>query len=175
MMPITVPAAAAAMSVFAFTMAAAGISDLTSFKIRNDLMLGFLLAYVALAPVSGLAVHEIGWSAAAVLLVAFIVFALGWIGGGDAKLAAVTALWVGADHTADYLLYTALFGGAFTLGLLAFRRLPLPAVFQGSPWIARLHLASSGVPYGVAMAVAGLVVFPGTHWMSSLVEASIPT
>ena len=93
----------------------------------------------------------------------------------DLVLAAVTALWVGADHTADYLLYTALFGGAFTLGLLTFRRLPLPAVFQGSPWIARLHLASSGVPYGVAMAVAGLVVFPGTHWMSSLVEASIPT
>jgi len=178
MMPITVPAAAAAMSVFAFTMAAAGISDLTSFKIRNGLMLGFLLAYAALAPVSGFAVHEIGWSAAAavaVLLVAFIVFALGWIGGGDAKLAAVTALWVGADHTADYLLYTALFGGAFTLGVLMFRRLPLPAVFQGTPWIARLHLASSGVPYGVAMAVAGLVVFPQTHWMSSLVEASIPT
>jgi prepilin peptidase CpaA len=177
-MAITVPAAAAAMSVFVFTMAAAGISDLTSFKISNGLMLAFLLAYAALAPFSGFAVHEIGWSAAAaaaVLLVAFIVFALGWIGGGDAKLAAVTALWVGADHTADYLLYTALFGGAFTLGLLMFRRLPLPAVFQGSPWVARLHLASSGVPYGVAMAVAGLVVFPGTHWMSSLVEASIPT
>jgi len=177
-MAIPVLAAAAAMSVFAFTMAAAGITDLTSFKIRNGLMLAFLLAYAALAPFSGLAVHEIGWSAAAaagVLLVAFIVFALGWIGGGDAKLAAATALWVGADHTAAYLAYTGLFGGAFTLGLLMFRRLPLPAFFQSSPWIARLHLASSGVPYGVAMAVAGLVVFPQTHWMSSLVQVSIPT
>lgn len=174
-MALTVPAAAAAMSMFVFTMAAAGITDLTSFKIRNGLMLASLLAYAALAPVSGLPVHDIGWSAAAVLIVAFIAFALGWIGGGDAKLAAVTALWVGADHTAAYLAYTALFGGAFALGLLMFRRLPLPAVFQSSPWIARLHLASSGVPYGVAMAVAGLVVFPQTHWMSSLVAASIPT
>ena len=45
--------------VFAFTMAAAGISDLTSFKIRNGLMLASLLAYAALAPICGLAVHEI--------------------------------------------------------------------------------------------------------------------
>jgi prepilin peptidase CpaA len=142
-MALTVPAAAAAMLMFAFTMAAAGITDLTSFKIRNGLMLASLLAYAALAPVSGLPVHDIGWSAAAaaaVLIVAFIAFALGWIGGGDAKLAAVAALWVGADHTAAYLAYTALFGGAFALGLLTFRRLPLPAVFQGSPWIARLSL-----------------------------------
>ena len=177
-MPITAPAAAFAICAFAFTMAAAAISDLTSFKIGNGLLLASLLAYAALVPFAGFAVHEIGWSAAVagvVLIVAFLVFALGWIGGGDAKLATVTTLWIGAEHTADYLLYTALFGGAFTLGLLMFRRLPLPAVFQGTPWIVRLHLASSGVPYGVAMAVAGLAVFPQTRWMLSLVQVSTPT
>jgi prepilin peptidase CpaA len=177
-MAITVPAAAAAVSMFAFTMACAAITDLTSYKIRNGLMLAFLLAYVALAPFSGLAAQEIGWNATAaagVLVVAFIVFALGWIGGGDAKLATVTALWVGADHIAAYLVCTALLGGAFTLVVLIFRGLPLPAVLQSRRWIARLHLASSGIPYGVAMAVAGLVVFPQTHWMSSLVQASIPS
>jgi prepilin peptidase CpaA len=168
-MVIPVFTAAAAMSMFAFTMVHAGITDLTSYKIRNDLMLAFLLVYAALAPFSGFAVHEIAWSVAvavAVLLCAFILFALGWIGGGDAKLAAVTALWFGADQTPAYLVYTALFGGVFTLAVLKFRGLPLPAFLLNTPWIARLHSRDAGIPYGVAMAMAGLVVFPQTHWMS---------
>jgi prepilin peptidase CpaA len=134
-------------------------------------MLAFLLVYAALAPFSGFAVHEIAWSVAiavAVLLCAFILFALGWIGGGDAKLAAVTALWFGADQTPAYLVYTALFGGVFTLAVLKFRGLPLPAFLLNTPWIARLHSRDAGIPYGVAMAMAGLVVFPQTHWMSRL-------
>jgi prepilin peptidase CpaA len=157
------------MSVFIFTMLNAGITDLTSYKISNNLMLGFLIAYVAFAPWSGLPVREIGWSAAAaagVLLIAFVFFSLNWIGGGDAKLVAVTALWLGADHTPAYLLYTALFGGALTLAMLKFRQLPLPASMHDRAWITRLHADGSGVPYGVAMAMAGLAVFPQTRWMS---------
>jgi prepilin peptidase CpaA len=170
-MAISVLAADAAMSMFAFTMVQAGISDLTSYKIRNGLMLAFLLAYAFLVPFSDLAMYEIGWSAAVaagVLVCVFIFFALGWIGGGDAKLATVTALWFGADHTPAYLLYMALFGGAFTLAVLKFRSLPLPALLQNRPWIDRLHTDGSGVPYGVAMAAAGLVVFPQTRWMVSM-------
>ena len=52
---------------------------------------------------------------------------MGWIGGGDAKLAAATALWFGFDHLLDYLLYASLFGGALTLVLLQFRQWPLPS------------------------------------------------
>lgn len=167
-MVIPIFTAAAAMSMFAFTMVHAGITDLTSYKIRNDLMLAFLLVYVALAPFSGISAHEVAWSmaiAAAVLLFGFVFFARGWIGGGDVKLAAVTALWFGADQTAAYLLYTALLGGVFTLAVLKFRGLPLPASLLNRPWIARLHSRDAGIPYGVAMAMAGLVVFPQTQWM----------
>ena len=49
-----------------------------------------------------------------VLAVTFVFFALGWIGGGDAKLAAATALWLGFDHLLKYLLYASLFGGVLT-------------------------------------------------------------
>jgi prepilin peptidase CpaA len=93
---------------------------------------------------------------------------VGWIGGGDAKLLAVTALWFGADHTAAYLLVTALLGGAFTLGVLLFRMQALPAWLPDGSWIARLHAEQAGVPYGVAMALAGLVVFPATPWMIAM-------
>ena len=170
-MTISVLTAVTAMSMFAFTMVYAGITDLTSYKIRNDLMLFFLLAYAALAPFSGLTVSEIGWSAAVatgVLLVVFSFFAFGWIGGGDAKLAAVTSLWFGAGQTPEYLVYTALFGGAFTMAMLKFRGLPLPAFLLNKPWIVRLHSRDSGIPYGVAMALAGLVVFPQSRWMASV-------
>src|SRR6185436_2482760 len=111
------------MAVFVFTMVYAGLTDLTTMKIRNGLVVLFLLAYVVLAPFAGFSIAEIGWSAvvaAGVLALAFVFFVRGWIGGGDAKLAAVTALWLGADHTAVYLLFAALLGGAFTLGIVLF-------------------------------------------------------
>src|SRR5476651_80801 len=112
-MTISALTAPAGMLVFAFTMVYAGLTDLTTMKIRNGLVLLFLLAYVVLAPLAGFTVYEIGWSAAVaagVFVFALIFFALGWIGGGDAKLATVTALWFGTDHTAAYLIYTALLG-----------------------------------------------------------------
>lgn len=163
--------AATAMAIFAFTMVHAGITDLTSYKIRNGLMVVFLLSYAVLAPLTGFSISEIGWStavAASVLLCAFTFFAFGWIGGGDAKLATLTSLWCGTDHTVAYLIYTAVLGGALTSMVLLFRGLPLPALLENQPWIGRLHSRRLGIPYGVALAVAGIAVFPETRWMVSL-------
>ena len=100
-----------------------------------------------------------------VLVVAFIFFSQGWIGGGDAKLAAATALWFGFDHLLDYMIYASLFGGALTLAILQFRKLPLPAFFARQQWITRLHETDGGVPYGIALAAAALIVYPKTGWM----------
>ena len=163
---------ATAMLVFAFAMIYAGLTDLTSNKIRNSVIVLLLLAYAALAPFAGFPMYEIGWSAAValgVLLAAFVMFALGVIGGGDAKLAAVTALWFGADHTLAYLIYTMLLGGALALAILLFRMLPLPARLENGSWIARLHARRGAMPYGVAMAAAALIVFPATPWMATIV------
>ena len=80
----------------------------------------------------------------------------------------MTALWFGADHTPAYLIYTTLLGGAFTLAILQFRVLTLPACLQNRSWISRLHSRGSGIPYGVAMALAALVVFPETRWMTAM-------
>jgi prepilin peptidase CpaA len=170
-MTITIFAGHVAPVVFAFTMVYAGITDLTTMKIRNSLVLLFLLAYAVLAPALGFAVYDIGWSAAVaagVLVFTFGCFTFGWIGGGDAKLAAVIALWFGVDHTPIYLVYTALLGGALSLLILQFRSMTLPTFLPNNSWIARLHLQGSGIPYGVAMASAALVVFPQTRWMTSV-------
>jgi len=162
-------AAAAATLLFAFAMMHAGLSDLTTNKIRNSLVLLLLLAYGVLAPLAGFTAYEIGWSIAValgVLLFGFILFAMGWIGGGDAKLAAVTALWFGTDNTLAYLLCMALLGGVFALAIHLFRMRPLPERLVRKPWIVRLHASGAKMPYGVAMALAALVVFPSTSWMT---------
>jgi prepilin peptidase CpaA len=169
-MMISVLAAAAAIIVFAYTMVYAALTDLLTRKIRNSLVLLFLLAYAGLAPLAGFAASEIMWSvtvAFAVLLFAFALFALGLLGGGDAKLAAVSALWFGADHTPAYLIWAILLGGAFALAILLFRRLPLPVAVRSSSWVAQLHCRGTGMPFGVAMALAALVVFPATRWMNT--------
>jgi prepilin peptidase CpaA len=114
---------------------------------------------------------EIGYHVAAafaVLLVAFGFFARGWIGGGDAKLAASTALWLGFDHLLEYLLYASLFGGALTLLVLQFRLLPLPGRLVSQPWLERLHQKNGAVPYGIALSAAALVVYPQTQWITAI-------
>ena len=103
-----------------------------------------------------------------VLVVAFACFAMGWVGGGDAKVAAGVALWFGFDHLLNYLIYASLFGGALTLLLLQFRQWPLPYPFAGQAWLNRLHDKQSGIPYGIALAIAALLVYPETEWIKAV-------
>jgi prepilin peptidase CpaA len=99
----------------------------------------------------------------AVLVLAFLLFSRGWIGGGDAKLAAATALWLGWTLILDYGLIASLLGGVLTLVLLASRKVRLPAWAARLDWMARLHNPKNGVPYGIALAIAGLVLYPQTQ------------
>ncbi len=52
---------------------------------------------------------------AAVLIAGMILFSLRYVGGGDAKLLASGALWMGYDQLLPYLAYVTIFGGALAL------------------------------------------------------------
>jgi prepilin peptidase CpaA len=93
---------------------------------------------------------------------------MGWVGGGDAKVAAAAALWFGFGHLLNYLLYASLFGGALTLLLLQFRQWPLPYPFAGQTWLLRLHAKESGIPYGIALAIGALMIYPETDWIKAV-------
>jgi len=165
---ISAVAALSASLCFAAAILWAAFMDLTTMKIRNEIIVFLFAVYAALAPLAGFSAVHIGLSAAAafaVLAGMFLFFALGWIGGGDAKLASAVALWLGADQAPAFILYTALFGGLITLALLQFRTMPLPATCQRMPWIVKLHQSGVGVPYGIAIALAGLVTFTETPWV----------
>ena len=154
--------------LFPALMAFAASSDLLTMTISNRLSLALAGGFFLLTLMTGMSLPTIGMhlaAAALVLAVTFVCFSQGWIGGGDAKLAAATALWLGFDHLLDYAIYASLFGGALTLLILQFRRFPLPATLARQKWIARLHEAGGGVPYGIALAAAALVVYPKTGWM----------
>jgi prepilin peptidase CpaA len=119
---------------------------------------GFVVLALAIGmPLEQFALHVA--CATLVLVVAFVLFALGWIGGGDAKLAAATTLWLGFGLTLPYIVYAGLAGGALTLVILLLRRLPLTPFIARHAWLERLHNAKSGVPYGIALAVAGLLTY----------------
>ena len=159
------------LTLFPATMAFAAASDLLAMTIANRISLilvaGFAVVAV-LGELTGTVLLSHLAAGAAVLAVAFLCFACRWIGGGDAKLAAVTTLWFGFDFLLDYLIYAALFGGALTLLLIQFRKLPLPEALARQSWILRLHETGGGVPYGIALAAAALTVYPKTAWMPAL-------
>lgn len=157
--------------LFPALMVFAASSDLLTMTISNRLSLALAGSFFLLTIVIGMSLPAIGMhlaAAALVLAVCFGFFSMGWMGGGDAKLAAVTTLWFGFDYLLDYLIYAALFGGALTLLLIQFRKLPLPEALARQSWILRLHETGGGVPYGIALAAAALTVYPKTAWMPAL-------
>ena len=171
-MAIASMAGLAATIIFPAAMIYAGIMDLLTMKIRNFVVLIVAVSYLVFAPLAGFTLYEIGLSlavAGAVFIVTFGFFAAGWIGGGDAKLAAVTALWFGWDHAMPYFIYATLAGGLLTLAIIGFRSMMLPASLYKYEWIVRLHQSKSGVPYGAAFALAALIVFPQTDWLAAVV------
>ena len=166
------------LSLFPALMAFAAASDLFTMTISNRVSLALAAGFLALALLSGMAFHDILMHLAAgltVLVIAFACFAMGWVGGGDAKVAAAAALWFGFGHLLNYLLYASVFGGALTLLLLQFRQWPLPWQLAGQPWLLKLHAKESGIPYGIALAVGALMIYPETEWIRAVDLAHFAT
>ncbi len=149
-------------------MALAATMDLMTLTIPNRISVVLVVAFLVLAPLAGLNLNDMSMHISAgcvTLVVAFVFFSRGWIGGGDAKLCAAAALWLGFEHLANFAVVTAFLGGALTLAFLFLRRLQLPAGLIGHRWIERLHNAEQGIPYGIALGAAGLIVYPSTQWV----------
>src|SRR5579862_1049743 len=95
------------LTLFPAMMAFAASSDLFTMTIANRISLILVGGFFLLAAMTGMSGIDVLWHVAAgsaVLVTAFVLFSCGWIGGGDAKLAAATALWLGFDHLFDYLV-----------------------------------------------------------------------
>ena len=155
--------------IFPFAMAFAAATDLLTMTIPNRLSIGLTAAFFVLAPVAGLGWQDIlshMGAGSAMLLAGILLFSLGWLGGGDAKLLAAASLWLGFDQLVMFLAYVAAFGGVLAVLVLAYRSTPASALPLPG-WAARLHTKGEGIPYGVAIAAGALVVYPATSWYAA--------
>lgn len=146
-------------ALFALAMVVAMVWDVGTYEIPDTVSVMLVLGALA-----GLVVGEGAFSRLSVhATVALASFAAGlglfvarlW-GGGDVKLFSATTFWFDWNALPAYLLAVAVAGGAVTLALMAFRRLPLPRRWQEVVWLARLRRPDQGVPYGVALGLGGL-------------------
>ncbi len=154
-----------ALAFFPALMALSASMDLLTYTIPNRICAGLALGYFVLAAPLGVSAVEVLLNLScglAILALVFVMFNLGWLGGGDAKLAAATAVWLGWSSILDYGVAAAICGGVLTLIILGVRMAPLPPALGRLAWVARLHDCKSGVPYGIALAAAGLMQYPGS-------------
>jgi prepilin peptidase CpaA len=154
------------LMTFPVAMAVAAANDLFTMKIPNRISLALVAGFVAIAVLTKMPLEVFGTHVAVafcVLAATFALFALNMLGGGDAKLLAAGSLWMGGQHIIEFLAYVAVFGGVLALIILGYRNL-VPADAVSLPgWARRLHTSRGPIPYGIAIAAAGLVLFPTTE------------
>lgn len=151
----------AALLVFAF----GAMTDLVSYRIPNWISLAAIGLFAVSAALSGMTLGDFGVHflvGFAALAVGFALFALGIIGGGDAKFFAAGALWMGPVFILKYCLIFALVGGGFAVLLLVLRLPAIAAALSCIPYSAQLLNPKAGLPYGVALGIGAMIVLPAT-------------
>jgi prepilin peptidase CpaA len=147
------------LAAFAVLLLVAACSDVATMTIPNWVS----IALTALFPVAALIAGQ-PWIAIgahllfgfAVLAVSFFLFQAKVLGGGDAKLIAAAAVWTGGAAFGTFAIWTVLVGGLLALTLLIVRWRIKPAETRPA-FVNRLLKPRGGVPYGVAIAVGGLM------------------
>ena len=156
--------------VFPFCMAFAAISDMLSMTISNRVSVLLVATFAVVAPLTGMewSTYALHFAAGfAVLLVTFGLFAIGGMGGGDAKLMAATALYMGLNiHLMSYLVISAYVGGILTLIILALRKSYLRAIVGDNIFLRNFADSKKGIPYGIALGIGGLMAYPESPLMT---------
>jgi prepilin peptidase CpaA len=167
---------AALFTIFPFLVLYAAFTDTFTMKITNRttlLLTGgfFLMALFISMPLPEIGMHIVG--ALLVLSIGMVFNACGWVGGGDVKLIAAIALWLGWDMLYDYTMMSAVFGGVVTFGII-FLRMSVYNIPQllTSP-ISKIIDKDSGVPYGIALSGAGLLLYQQSFWFEKLTAIAL--
>lgn len=149
-------------AVFTVAMFTAAYRDALTMTIPNWASLLVLAGFFVCIPFVWLGWTNFGEHIAvglSVFLFGFIVFAFGWLGGGDAKLMAATAFWWTWPDLFMYVMYTTLAGGVIAAFILA-GRMFVPARILTIGWVHRLIKDEKQMPYGLALAFGALATLP---------------
>lgn len=159
--------------IFPMLVAFGGVSDLLTMTIRNRVSVLLVAGFAALSLCLGLSLADWGTHAlgmAVVFLPCFAFFAFGWMGGGDVKFIGAIALWIGfTPELLTFVTLVAIYGMILTFALLYLKKTHyVPGPLMRQEWFARLQDETTGIPYGIAIAIAGLQIYPSTFWFNAI-------
>lgn len=136
--------------VLGCALVAAALEDALRLRISNVtslvVLVGAIVAAVVEGPSWGLWQNAVAF--AAILTLGTLAFSAGWLGGGDVKLFAATALWFDLKSTVWLLALVFLAGGVLAI-----------CYFVSRPFRGVKGTKKGGrIPYGIAIAVGALAV-----------------
>ena len=151
------------MTVYVVLVLYGAWTDMRELRIPNWISLSLLVAFLGVAVSMFMPMETIAWHLAAgalTLVVGFAVFAFGYFGGGDAKLMAACALWVGWDQLLMFVLAVLLVGGVLSLLVVLLRK----GLGMWPDWLVKnaegLFVPNKAIPYGIAIAAGAMIVLP---------------
>ena len=157
------------LAALAIALVTAAFTDLRTRRIAN-----WLNAAIALgAPLFWFASDMALWpdiamqlgTAVAAFAVLSVLFAMKWMGGGDVKLLTALALWIEPTLFLKLLIMMALVGGVLTLVFGAWNVMQRRKRRNGEKEPIK-------IPYGVAIAIAGLWVIASFYMPASAVAGA---
>jgi prepilin peptidase CpaA len=141
-------------------LAVLAVSDLRRRRLPNVWVSAFAALYLLEAALNGSTLREFAGHAALggfSLGLAAVLFRVRWLGGGDVKFGAAVFLWCGPAYALALLVIVSVFGALLGLSMLALtfalRHPACSGVARRATWLS----AARGVPYGVALALAGAI------------------
>ncbi|MEJ2117740.1 MAG: prepilin peptidase [Alphaproteobacteria bacterium] len=157
-------------ALFPALMTFAGAFDFLTLSIPNRVSLAIAFAFFPVAILAGLPLEAMALHLSCALVTlafGFALFAGGWFGGGDAKLFAAAALWIGWEQILAYGVAVAIIGGALAIVYVMLRMLPARYTAPPGRWAASIRQLE--LPYGVALAGAALAISPHVAWMTTAI------
>lgn len=140
--------------------AAAALRDLACRRIDDTWVVLLLLAWCVWAVVTSIPLQSALMHAAVgglAFLVMWGMFAMGWMGGGDVKLAAAVFLWAGPANALGIAAIVAICGLALAVCCLLADVLPRLALPRPMAAVIGLFAKERGVPYGIALSAGGAI------------------
>jgi prepilin peptidase CpaA len=154
--------------MFVILFGCAAFFDVVYMRIPNILSIILLLLFIVAVGVNPGGIDWLGHgiTGAAVFAVGAICFDLGYWGGGDVKLYAAGALWMGPDLILPFIVWVSLLAGLVALLLLGVRRIARVQTIARKggvgthfpPGLPHMLVVDAGVPLGLPLAAAAIVL-----------------
>lgn len=151
------------LTAFSGVVLFAMVSDIRGMTIPNEVSIALLFLFVPVAGISGIGLEDLALHFAAgfvMFAIGAALFALNMFGGGDVKMLAAVAVWVGFDNLLALLLLVTLIGGVLSIAILGIKRSSITASFGALPWLHGPAAEQNKIPYGIAIGLGALFLLP---------------